>query len=1456
MAEPLNSPPGGETDDRAAARVGEIIRGKWHLDALLGVGGMAAVYASSHRNGQRAALKILHADFARDRVVCDRFLREAYVSNKIGHPACVRVLDDDMTEDSAPFLVMELLEGETVRDAWKKCGRVMAVPKVLRICDVVLDCLASCHALGVIHRDLKPANVFLTGSGDVKVLDFGVAQMRSATTRRTAAGTALGTPAYMSPEQAMGLVDQLDGRADVFSVGAMIHALVTGQRINNGRTEQEALVMAATMPAASVARLAPDLPLPVIALVDKALAWDRRNRFDDARQMQAAVRQAMACWDGLEADTAPDQGEPTRTAAPKEEAGAPTARRPGVGAAAPGSNAEPARIHEAPAVPESDPRVETARELFRHIDRIFPSARQFGWEHPATERAMRTAFEAWAEALGKEASVELAVRPYSLLALGHSAWEPAPPFDAVPYNLFAAGVRTLTVARGLTLDELRALLALLLIDPGRDLPPEDDLVSAFWEKALEHVALEVVDTLAEGDASEREAFFGQADEVEAMAAEAAQRANAIEAKAMALSTDRAALDRARPRAPSPMGLDDVVRAVLAQRLEVSREKWSERYVDALVEGYLDAAGHRDAPLVLASLRKSAADLVVAGRLTVGVAMHDALVARLAQRVKGEDLARLSAALTNALFGAETLELALGRLQKEPGEVAVFEPILRALWAAELPTALIALSTTPPGSLRDALAHAVRRAGPPRARDGGGAVAGGDGSEPRRRTRRAPRPIVFAGVEAGPGAARLQRRRDPPHRGQGAPRVVRRASARGADAAPRERVGPRADGRAARRHAPRAQAGLARHRAAGSRAELPRARGRRAAGAHAHARRALARPRRTDGRRAREEGGRLHLRGPRDFARARRRGARRVLPVERDGGRPPRSRADALGDERRDTGGGGRGGEAHRRAHGGRGRAPVTMRLDIVTNDAGDLVRREHARELGAGVVVALYRLARQAQMHDLGNQAFVRQLEQTHQAIGEYCLRSGMNVNVLFAKRAVFIAGQLLKGSRGTYEAAAELAELMEWCGGSELSIAKDVTQGELLALAEAISAASRAEKGRGFRSPSPKIRLRAVGDAARMRGLQVERLPLDQRIARNYASAVVVLRRFFDDLVASRYVLPRRIKRIAQTLVDLSAGNAPAFLGVTEARNANHDAAGRAINSAILALLTAREVTSDRGTLAQIAMASMMHDVGRPRAVALATAGGPKLSQLTARLAEDAEDRLPAGTAAVLTALGRVNEPSITRTVIAFEALSLRRAPTVGPVYRGARSPTLHARIVTIARRYTDLVTPEPGLEPLPPETAIALLASERVDAADRNVLRMLVAALGLFPVGTVVQLSSGEVGEVIERATLAGRPRVRLAMDAQGGVLATPSEVDLAAVGESRRITRVMGTDAWKKGAEGVRVDRGAQVQAPEPPSRSAVVPTEPRAPATQPAVPWSLAAAPAPPPLRPRPAARLRR
>ncbi|MFO0737055.1 MAG: hypothetical protein U0270_14300 [Labilithrix sp.] len=480
---------------------------------------------------------------------------------------------------------------------------------------------------------------------------------------------------------------------------------------------------------------------------------------------------------------------------------------------------------------------------------------------------------------------------------------------------------------------------------------------------------------------------------------------------------------------------------------------------------------------------------------------------------------------------------------------------------------------------------------------------------------------------------------------------------------------------------------------------------------------------------------------------------------------------------------------------------MTMRLDIVTNDAGENVRREHARELGSGVVVAIYRLVKLAQMHDLGNQAFVRQLEQTHQMIGEYCLRSGSNVNVFFADKATFVSGQLLKGNRGAYEAAAELGRLLESMGGSDLHVAREITREDLRAFAEQVSMVHRTGNASQVRFP-PTMQLRHVTDAARLRGIELEDLSADQRIVRAYASAVVIMRRFFEDLGASRYVLPRRIKRIAQSLVDLSDASKASYLGVTEVRNANFDEAGRAVNTAILAVAIARETTSNRGALSQIAMAAMMHDVARPRALALAGAmGGPMPGMAgPTTLSEDQEDRLAAGAAAVLTALGRVNEPSITRTVLAFESLWLRRKQWLGPVYWGARAPTMHATIIAVARRYNDLLTPEPGLPPPTTDYAVAMLANELTDAQDRTVLRMLVSALNLLPVGTIVQLQTGEIAEVTRGAKgLGDQPRVMLLADANNQQYAQPVELETAQ-DPRRKVHRVLAIDGWSKGLAGM--------------------------------------------------------
>src|SRR5215469_2975526 len=161
----------------AEARVGQVLNGKWQIDRVLDVGGMGAVYVATHRNGRRAAIKVLHARFARDPEVRKRFLREGYVANKLGHPGAVAILDDDIAEDGSPYLVMELLDGESMSAMIQRLGGRAPVSEVLAVAGQVLEVLQIAHKAGIVHRDIKPANIFVTRGGYAKLLDFGLAKV-------------------------------------------------------------------------------------------------------------------------------------------------------------------------------------------------------------------------------------------------------------------------------------------------------------------------------------------------------------------------------------------------------------------------------------------------------------------------------------------------------------------------------------------------------------------------------------------------------------------------------------------------------------------------------------------------------------------------------------------------------------------------------------------------------------------------------------------------------------------------------------------------------------------------------------------------------------------------------------------------------------------------------------------------------------------------------------------------------------------------------------------------------------------------------------------------------------------------------------------------------------------------------------------------------------------------------
>jgi serine/threonine protein kinase len=279
--------------ERIRARVGSTLCDKYRLDRLVGIGGMASVFAATHRNGSRVALKLLHAELSRMKDIRARFLREGYAANKVGHGGVVRVHDDGDDGEGSVFLVMELLEGETLEARWGQSGKKLPLGDVLGWADQLLDVLAAAHENGIVHRDIKPENLFLTRDGGFKVLDFGIARLLDGT-GATRSGELMGTPAFMAPEQAGGRTKEIDGRTDIWSVGATIFTLLSGRHVHDYPNPTLQMVYAAGTNALSLAAVAPELPPDIVSLVDIALAFEREGRWQTAKAMQTVLRATRA----------------------------------------------------------------------------------------------------------------------------------------------------------------------------------------------------------------------------------------------------------------------------------------------------------------------------------------------------------------------------------------------------------------------------------------------------------------------------------------------------------------------------------------------------------------------------------------------------------------------------------------------------------------------------------------------------------------------------------------------------------------------------------------------------------------------------------------------------------------------------------------------------------------------------------------------------------------------------------------------------------------------------------------------------------------------------------------------------------------------------------------------------------------------------------------------------------
>ena len=281
----------------------KVIAGRYELQSLVGEGGMASVWRARDLTLERSvAVKLLFARDERDRdKLVKQFVREARIAASVQHRNVIHIVDFGTTEEQQPFMVMELLEGESLGQRMHREPRLL-VEELLHIASLTLRGLGAVHAAGIVHRDLKPDNVFLVRDGKAglfpKILDFGISRSveprsgrRSALT--TQEGIIVGTPEYMSPEQARGLRN-LDHRTDLYSMGVVLYEALTGRLPFSNEHVGDLIIQIVTAQIPTVHELVASVPLAISDVVAKAMAREREARFASADEMQQALHDAAA----------------------------------------------------------------------------------------------------------------------------------------------------------------------------------------------------------------------------------------------------------------------------------------------------------------------------------------------------------------------------------------------------------------------------------------------------------------------------------------------------------------------------------------------------------------------------------------------------------------------------------------------------------------------------------------------------------------------------------------------------------------------------------------------------------------------------------------------------------------------------------------------------------------------------------------------------------------------------------------------------------------------------------------------------------------------------------------------------------------------------------------------------------------------------------------------------------
>jgi eukaryotic-like serine/threonine-protein kinase len=275
--------------------LGEVIAERYELEEIVGTGGMSSVYRAHDRLLERSvALKILHDRYSEDEEYVERFRREARAAARLSHPNIVTVIDRG-EQDGRQFIVFEHVAGETLKDVVEREGPLPA-RRVIELGIEIANALAFAHGNGLVHRDVKPQNVLLNGDGRAKVTDFGIARSQDVEQGMTQTGTVVGTSHYIAPEQARG--DPVDEQSDVYSLGAVLYELLTGEVPYPGDNFVAVAMRHLHDPVPDVQERRPDVPSRLAAVVERALQKEPADRFPSMKAFSRALEGCLADLEG------------------------------------------------------------------------------------------------------------------------------------------------------------------------------------------------------------------------------------------------------------------------------------------------------------------------------------------------------------------------------------------------------------------------------------------------------------------------------------------------------------------------------------------------------------------------------------------------------------------------------------------------------------------------------------------------------------------------------------------------------------------------------------------------------------------------------------------------------------------------------------------------------------------------------------------------------------------------------------------------------------------------------------------------------------------------------------------------------------------------------------------------------------------------------------------------------